>query len=749
MKKEDIYEALKQLGNLREQGILTEEEFAKEKSVFLKMLKSEFVSSSDSSDTTENETMHQSSQSTISESLDIFATGGFLTTTSNKNDPTNLLETNEEINATEAMDFFMTGGTSPHSEDKKIDIANSSIDGESDEVLGSDFFLTGGDSPPNEAIERETEILLAERYEVIEELGRGGMGQVLKAFDRQTQEMVAIKTLYQSDDTALTRQLFLQELTLHERLNHENIIKIRTLEKDPHLGFFFTMDFFEGEDLGKLLERAKQSHKIPPFSLTKSLDFIEEIVSALSHAHVQGVLHLDLKPANILVVNNHIKLIDFGIAKLRSQGGDRQITGTVYYMPPEQLNQKAHLDVSADVYSLGVIVYQILTGELFQGGMPGPSQLNPELPEEVDLVHAKAVSWLPEDRFQDVNLFLSSLKKALRSKKKKTYIHQEKQTNNLERKNKKKGKKTLHHLTEKQQNIGLVNWPQILENIDKKRPLWLETPMSRKAPNLIVATQLESEAILHLPYEPLSKYSLILMSRNDEPLVEFIPISGGQFSVGADKKNREARRFEKPKKIIQLSTFWIARSPISNKMWQIFLDESNYEPDGKDKHPDYLASWKKEGEQWLYDHYEHAPVSFLSLSHVWAFCDFYGLSLPTEAQWEVAAQHKDGFPFLKVLAQFNDTKNNQNKRIPHSKVGSFDNIRQWIADEFDARWLRQIKGENFVIQGVDRSRFYSVRGLSFHQSDNEIKPFHRDNENADACLDDLGFRPSLDLNLTM
>ncbi|MBX3204991.1 MAG: protein kinase [Labilithrix sp.] len=205
--------------------------------------------------------------------------------------------------------------------------------------------------------------VIADRYELLGLVGSGGMGTVYRARDRELDEIVALKILrgeLSYDPQALAR--FRREVKLARRVTHRNVA--RTFDIGAHKGTaFLTMELVHGESLAQLLARKKQ------LSLERAVEIALEIARGLGAAHEAGVVHRDLKPDNVLVSREgRIVVTDFGIAfaeeALAAEGGHRRIVGTPAYMAPEQLETPEQIDGRVDVYALGLVLYEMLTGEL-------------------------------------------------------------------------------------------------------------------------------------------------------------------------------------------------------------------------------------------------------------------------------------------------------------------------------------------------------------------------------------------------
>ena len=201
--------------------------------------------------------------------------------------------------------------------------------------------------------------LLAQRYEVLSLLGEGGMGAVYKARDVELGRMVALKVI--RPDLARNRAIldrFKQELILATQVTHRNVVRIYDLGEAEGIKFI-TMEYVEGEDLASVLHRRT---KLPP---KEAVGIIEQVCRALQAAHNVGVIHRDLKPQNIMgEKSGRILVMDFGLAKTLE--GDRMtqtgaMVGTMEYMSPEQA-LAGNLDQRSDIFSLGLIFYELLTG---------------------------------------------------------------------------------------------------------------------------------------------------------------------------------------------------------------------------------------------------------------------------------------------------------------------------------------------------------------------------------------------------
>ena len=260
------------------------------------------------------------------------------------------------------------------------------------------------------------------RYEVIEELGRGSMGVIYKAFDPMLDRLVALKTValeLSREETEAFERRFYREAKSAGRLNHPNIVTVHDVGKTDSVAYI-AMEFLQGRSLRDILD----SGVVLP--IDRIVDIAARVADGLAFAHGSGIVHRDIKPPNIMVLENGgVKITDFGIALLPT--GSRTHAGTVFgspkYMSPEQVVGR-EVDGRADVFSLGAVLYEMLTGFApFFGGdleavlyqvineMPAPpSTRNRALPPAFDQIVSKALAKHPDDRYGSARAFALDLR---------------------------------------------------------------------------------------------------------------------------------------------------------------------------------------------------------------------------------------------------------------------------------------------------------------------------------------------------
>jgi serine/threonine protein kinase len=268
-------------------------------------------------------------------------------------------------------------------------------------------------------------------YKITAKLGEGGMGVVYLAEHPVIGKKVAMKAIHpelSKNSDVVSR--FVTEAKAVNQIGHEHIVDIADFGNTSDGEFYFVMEYLQGESLS---DRLRREHRLAPAS---ALSITGQIANALNASHEQGIIHRDLKPENIFLCVNRgpgrdfVKVLDFGLAKLtlsdqkvshKTRTGS--VMGTPYYMSPEQCEGKIEIDHRADIYSLGVLLFEMLTGKVPFGGdgygeiivkhvtMPPPSvrSINEELTEELDLILYRALAKDRDQRFQTMSEFEEAL----------------------------------------------------------------------------------------------------------------------------------------------------------------------------------------------------------------------------------------------------------------------------------------------------------------------------------------------------
>ena len=262
------------------------------------------------------------------------------------------------------------------------------------------------------------------RYEIIEEIGRGAMGMVYEARDPKLNRITAIKTInfaedFDPDEITEVKESFLTEAETVAKLTHPNIVTIYDVGEEFEL-LYVAMEYAGDRNLE---EYCKRENLLP---IRMTIDIVAQIADALSYAHKNGIVHRDIKPANILILpDKKIKVTDFGIARsmMSSKTKSGVVKGTPLYMSPEQISGKK-IDGRCDIFSLGIVFYQLLTGELpFTGDdfatlmykittvkHESPKKYNPKIFPACEQIIDKALEKDPELRYQSAKAMIKHLR---------------------------------------------------------------------------------------------------------------------------------------------------------------------------------------------------------------------------------------------------------------------------------------------------------------------------------------------------
>ena len=262
--------------------------------------------------------------------------------------------------------------------------------------------------------------MFAGRYQVIEELGKGGMGRVYKVLDTKVNEKIALKLLNPAialDDKMIER--FKNEMILTRQISHRNVCRMYDLNEAEGTPFI-TMEYVAGEDLKSTIRR------VGPLGIGKAVLIARQVCEGLAEAHRLGVVHRDLKPQNIMLDKSGIAhIMDFGIAhsvQRRGLTGPGAIVGTPEYMSPEQVDGE-EADPRADLYALGIVLFEMVTGQVpFAGDSsfaiaykqkneppPDPAELTPQIPEDLVRAILRCLEKGKERRYQSAKDFLADL----------------------------------------------------------------------------------------------------------------------------------------------------------------------------------------------------------------------------------------------------------------------------------------------------------------------------------------------------
>jgi len=266
--------------------------------------------------------------------------------------------------------------------------------------------------------------VLGSRYTVEREFAQGGMATVYLARDNEQGRQVAVKVMHPKVADALGAERFLREMEIARTTVHPLIVPLTDSGNTDGL-LYYIMPFVEGESLFHRMEREKQ---IP---WPEAVKITRDVAEALGYAHARGVLHRDVKPENILLGGGRALVADFGLARAIGAADYQKLTqtgvivGTIFYMSPEQLREDKDIDGRADIYSLGCILFEMLTGappytgaslkdlvtKVLRAEIPSAQQKVPEVPDALDVALTRALAKGASSRFATMEEFAAALPK--------------------------------------------------------------------------------------------------------------------------------------------------------------------------------------------------------------------------------------------------------------------------------------------------------------------------------------------------
>jgi serine/threonine-protein kinase len=502
--------------------------------------------------------------------------------------------------------------------------------------------------------------ILKERYRIALVLAEGGMGVVYRAWDLNLKVPVALKEMIAPadlDSQALIhwREQFNSEALILARLNHTNLVDISDYFEDQG-NTYLVMRFVEGESLQTIIERigALQEEKV--------LAWAGQILSALGHCHERGIVHRDVKPANVIIQHDgQAVLFDFGLAKLLDSDNPRTRTimmnmGTPEYAPPEQYDtQPSHTGPWSDIYSLGAILYHALTGQApptASQRMVAPKefqplrQLNRQIKPQTEAAVLQAMAMEREGHFTSAAAMLAALSQAKR-----------------------------------QVPMGVVAGSILILLLILAGGWWLVTRDDSSAtptPTVLAEDRADSAAPTPLPTGTLppspsaiSSPDVVLsveatLTAEPAPEEESAPVGQdgmaqifipqGQFVMGSISP--EADDDKSPLRPVFVSDFWIDQTEVTNAMFANFVGDTGYVTDGERNGGSLI--WDADNERVLTDGanwrqprgpsssiagLDDHPVVQVSWNDADAYCRWAGRRLPTEAEWEKAARGDSSYKY--------------------------------------------------------------------------------------------------------
>jgi eukaryotic-like serine/threonine-protein kinase len=491
------------------------------------------------------------------------------------------------------------------------------------------------------------------RYQILKQLGEGGMATVYKAYDTVLERDVAVKVIrtdqFAPAILALILKRFEREAKALARLAHPNIVHVNDFGEEKGVPYL-VMDYLPGGTL-------KQSLKGEPMPWREVAKLLLPIAEALAYAHDHNILHRDVKPSNILLTDKGWPMLtDFGIAKILDLEKGQTLTGsgvgigTPEYMSPEQGLGRV-VDARTDIYSLGVVLYELVIGrppytadtpmavvdKHVHDPLPRPSQVLPGLPDEVEKILLKMLAKNPTNRYQDMSELVRALEALLKVPV---------QTN----------------------TANIADMPTVPDSLpNKKNKLWIWIAGGAGIVFLMILLGFLGNAFV-ATFRPKSTPSpspspsasptpslgigSILTREKDGMAMLYIPAE--KFEMGSP--DGAGIDTEHPQRWVYLDGYWMDQTEVTNAMFQNFVNASGYKTDAEKAGRSWILNvssknWEQvNGTDWRHPQgagsnlsgFEDHPVVHVSWFDARAYCEWVGGRLPTGAEWEKAARGTDG-----------------------------------------------------------------------------------------------------------
>ena len=603
------------------------------------------------------------------------------------------------------------------------------------------------------------------RYHILEQIGEGGMATVYKAFDTRLEAEVAVKVIRTDNilPNVLERALkrFEREAKALARLNHLNIVNVTDYgdyEGQPYL----VMPYLQGGTLKEMLKGKAMDWQ-------EASQMLIPIANALGYAHQREMIHRDVKPSNILITETGEPLLtDFGVAKIIDDEvtmdltGTHATVGTPEYMSPEQVTAK-NVDHRADIYALGVVFYEMVTGRrpfqadtpmavLFKHAsepLPRPTKFVPKLPKNVEQILLKALAKDADNRYQSMGEFVVALEKlTIRSARQAKPKRKEKTVKVVPQKISKssqgqKGSKVLWFVLGGVALVSiLLGW--VLKGgpatiFPSKTPTLISTPIKTSTPI--------STPTLHVTSTPVSTATptLGLGSSWERPadgmVMMYIP--EGEFQMGSNYGESD----EQPVHTVYLDAFWIDQTEVTKVFYKMCVSAGTCRVTKK-----------------MEETSNNNPIAYVNWNDAQTYCKWVGARLPTEAEWEKAARGgRDGFVFpwgdTSPTCQVGSTSGAQTgncgraisvQSFAPNGYGLYDvsgNVWEWVNDWYDPNFYSTTPANNPIGPSSGDGRVH--RGGSWFLGEVYARVANRQGGDSDGqgYYFDMGFRCARSANL--
>jgi formylglycine-generating enzyme required for sulfatase activity len=580
--------------------------------------------------------------------------------------------------------------------------------------------------------------IILDKYRIEALLGQGAFGEVYRVTHLRLGVLRALKVLRRdspgigSSDFIEIQGRFLLEAQLGAQLNtptpHPNLLQIHDFNRSGDL-LALEMEYAPG---GSLIERLQKSREIgQPLPVIEAVAIAADVATGLALLHSRDIVHRDLKPGNILFDNQRrAKVADLGLAQvpggpsMRSQlSQPLPHPGTPAYKSPEQESSGNYLTAASDVYALGAVLFEMLTGRLYRNLRPGTraSSLRPDTPGWLDDLLANMLSVdlakRPWDG-QEMQTLLREGDGAARAKA---------QAESKER-------ARLKDEEQKQETAVLAK-------------AWQEA--EKRQQQVIAQAKIREEAEENERREAEEgKHAGLILELAPGVSMEFVRVPAGEFWMGSDPKiDKQAKKDEQPQHRVRLDEYLIGKTPVTNRQYQVFVEASGHQ---KPKHwiDGKIPSRK-----------EQHPVEYVSWEDAQAFCAWAGLKtgakvrLPTEAEWEKAARGADGriFPWGDQMPDSTICNFSRNAKdttpvgryspkgdSPCGCVDMAGNVWEWVNDWYDPAYYAN--SPSYKPTGLASGKSRVLRGGSWDFDEYGVRSAFRDGDNPGNRDYGVGFR---------
>jgi formylglycine-generating enzyme required for sulfatase activity/tRNA A-37 threonylcarbamoyl transferase component Bud32 len=633
------------------------------------------------------------------------------------------------------------------------------------------------------------------KYEILEEIGRGGFAVVYKARDPNLDRTIALKVLapHLAWQPSYVKR-FRHEAKATAKLRHPHIVvvyEVGEAEGQPYIA----MTYLPGRTLAKLLKAEGA------MSLERALPILEQVADALDYAHRRGVIHRDVKPSNVMLEETEhglqATLMDFGLVKALESSESLTSAGTILgspeYMAPEQadLDRKSEIGPATDRYALGVVAYEMLTGRVpFPGNTPAtlyahlnlappdPRSIYENLPESAARVLLKALSKPQQGRYPTAKGMVEALREAQAEEE--VQAVERRAEKERERRRAQARAEEEARAAEKVREALKRRRPPVARPPRKLFPVWgwvvasgliltlligggwlvasmvTPTPTATLTPSPSSPTLDETSTPTSPPSETPTSTTVTQVREKDGAVMVYVP--AGTFWMGSDDSDPDAYSNEKPQHEVYLDAFWIDRTEVTNGQYRRCVADGACNPpskSGSSARESYYGNAE-------FDDY---PVVYVDWSQAEAYCAWAGARLPTEAEWEKAARGDDRriYPWgdafdgsrlnfcdrdcqfdwkdEKVDDGYADTAPVGSYPVGASPYGALDmagNVWEWVADWYADDYYTHSPGNN--PQGPGSGTLRVVRGGSWRDPQRYVRAAYRSENGPSYASSYRGFR---------